>query len=276
MGAGVLWEVTDNCIGCGSCARDCARNCLKMEKGKPVFDDELCNLCGHCFAVCPVSAIRIEGEDPSVYKECMPEDRAVDTHRFREMIRNRRSIRSFNRRLLEPYKIKNILEAGRYAPTACNAQNNRFVLIAEKRKDFQQILIRHLAGKGQEIIDRDEKDPVLLYRASLWLEMGKRIADDPENLEPLFMGAQAVLLIISNDLRDGSIAASYMQLMAEAEGIGTLMNGYISDAVNDCPAARELLQMKEEEEAVISILLGYPSVRYYRPAPRKSTNVVYL
>ena len=228
----------------------------------------LCSLSGECD---PDRRRR-----PSANEECMLEDKAVDAHRFREMIRNRRSIRSFDQRLLEPYKIKNILEAGRYAPTACNAQNNRFALIAEKRQDFQQILIRHLAGKGQEIIDRCEKDPVLLYRAALWLKMGRRNADNPENLKPLFMGAQAVLLIISNDLRDDSIAASYMQLMAEAEGIGTLMNGYISDAVNDCPAARELLGMKEEEAAVISLLLGYPAVRYYRPAPRKSINVVFL
>lgn len=48
------------CTGCGECAKICAFNALKIQKGKPVLNRFFCEGCGACEAVCPVKAIKMK------------------------------------------------------------------------------------------------------------------------------------------------------------------------------------------------------------------------
>lgn len=48
--------ITDACIGCGKCRRNCPQQCI--DEGKPFFiNQEHCLHCGLCFENCPVQAI---------------------------------------------------------------------------------------------------------------------------------------------------------------------------------------------------------------------------
>lgn len=50
------FQITDACIGCGKCARNCPQQCITP--GKPfVIAQEHCLHCGLCYENCPVSAI---------------------------------------------------------------------------------------------------------------------------------------------------------------------------------------------------------------------------
>ena len=50
------FQITDACIGCGKCARNCPQQCITP--GKPyVINQEHCLHCGLCFENCPVRAI---------------------------------------------------------------------------------------------------------------------------------------------------------------------------------------------------------------------------
>lgn len=52
------YEITDKCIGCTKCARNCPVDCISgAPKVKHVIDQERCIKCGTCFAICPVAAI---------------------------------------------------------------------------------------------------------------------------------------------------------------------------------------------------------------------------
>ncbi len=53
------------CIGCGTCARVCPEDAIKMVKQKdgqmkPVTDFDYCKGCGLCAEECPVKAIKME------------------------------------------------------------------------------------------------------------------------------------------------------------------------------------------------------------------------
>ena len=51
------YEITDGCIGCGTCARNCPQHCVTP--GTPyVISQEHCLHCGNCYEHCPVQAIR--------------------------------------------------------------------------------------------------------------------------------------------------------------------------------------------------------------------------
>ena len=51
------YEITNHCIGCRTCVKDCPQRCIKP--GKPYrIVQENCLHCGSCFEHCPVKAIR--------------------------------------------------------------------------------------------------------------------------------------------------------------------------------------------------------------------------
>lgn len=60
LGAGTLSEkgyvITDSCIGCGKCQKNCPQRCIAG--GKPYhIQQEHCLHCGSCYEGCPVKAI---------------------------------------------------------------------------------------------------------------------------------------------------------------------------------------------------------------------------
>ncbi|MCK4554382.1 4Fe-4S binding protein [Candidatus Parcubacteria bacterium] len=55
----------NKCIGCGTCAKVCPENAIKMVENKngklqPVIDYNFCKGCGLCAEECPVKAIKME------------------------------------------------------------------------------------------------------------------------------------------------------------------------------------------------------------------------
>ncbi|MCR5661071.1 MAG: DUF362 domain-containing protein [bacterium] len=57
---------TDRCIGCGSCARNCNNNGVKVVNGKAVVNPDNCVGCGYCIAFCPKDAVYITKWDDAV------------------------------------------------------------------------------------------------------------------------------------------------------------------------------------------------------------------
>lgn len=51
------YEITDVCIGCGSCLKTCPQLCI--EQGEPYrIEQEHCLHCGACYEKCPVKAVK--------------------------------------------------------------------------------------------------------------------------------------------------------------------------------------------------------------------------
>ena len=57
----LTYKITDKCIGCTKCARNCPVSCITGKvKEKHVIDLDKCIKCGTCYNSCPVKAIVIE------------------------------------------------------------------------------------------------------------------------------------------------------------------------------------------------------------------------
>ncbi len=61
---GVSVEVTDACVGCGTCTKNvCFVNAISVENKRAMIDADVCRGCGRCADACPTGAIEIHIED---------------------------------------------------------------------------------------------------------------------------------------------------------------------------------------------------------------------
>ncbi|MDR1392216.1 MAG: 4Fe-4S binding protein [Clostridiales bacterium] len=52
----MAYEISDACISCGECAKQCPVSCIKPGDGKYDIEGSDCIECGTCASVCPVDA----------------------------------------------------------------------------------------------------------------------------------------------------------------------------------------------------------------------------
>jgi ferredoxin len=74
---GVIVEVTDRCVGCGTCTKGvCFVNAIKIIDKKAVISEQ-CRGCGRCVLVCPNNAIELRVEDTSFLERSLEEIREL-------------------------------------------------------------------------------------------------------------------------------------------------------------------------------------------------------
>lgn len=56
----MAYKISDDCIGCGTCASECPVGCIKEDNGKYIIQADECVSCGTCASVCPVEAPKAE------------------------------------------------------------------------------------------------------------------------------------------------------------------------------------------------------------------------
>jgi ferredoxin len=69
---GLTVEVTDACVGCGTCERTCFIKAIEVRCGRAVIND-YCRVCGRCAAVCPQNAIKLKLDNPHAVDDVVNE-----------------------------------------------------------------------------------------------------------------------------------------------------------------------------------------------------------
>jgi nitroreductase len=65
------------------------------------------------------------------------------------------------------------------------------------------------------------------------------------------------------------IYATYMMLAAHSLGLGATLIGLVPPSINKVREVREIFRVPDENEAVMSLILGYPKIKYRRTIVRK-------
>ena len=235
-------------------------------------------MCGHCTSICPKKAITMTGfDEPAIeltnsqrldlnYASQLKKDpieitnnQKLDSDELLMAIKSRRSIRKFKDKDVPLEIIKQIIEAGRYTPSAKNSQDVSYIVLDNKKEVY-------------------EKEAVKFFRrikpiADIAVKHSKEVTID-DNF--FFKHAPISIMIVTKDKISGSLAASNMALMAESYGLGVLFSGYFSDVANNSLRLKKLLNLKQRDHVVTTLVIGYPDVKYRRTAQKEAANVRYL
>jgi nitroreductase len=140
-----------------------------------------------------------------------------------EAIRDRRSIRRYQRKDVPDEKLMRVLEAGRWAPSAHNCQCRKFIVIKEEktRKELSQI-----ATYGSFLSEA----PVTIA-----------VVIDPSSS--------------NHPVEDGAAATQNMLLAAHALGLGSCWIGSYGSGYED--GAKRILGIPNDKRLVSLISLGY-------------------
>ena len=244
------------CIGCGECVKDCVSGHLELSHGKAAVKDGGCIECGHCYAVCPAEAVSMSGYSLSGLDktESLAE---LDSDKLLLALKSRRSIRRFKDKAVSDEDVLKIVEAGRYCPTASNAQDLHFVVLRDS-------------------MARCEAEAVALFRRVQRMagSFSDYIKDASIDDNFFFKGAPLVILVAAKREVNAALASSYMEIMANSLGLGVLYSGFFVFAAKHSKAIKRLLDLPEGAEIFTCMVIGHSDVEYKRLAPRKAPNLI--
>ena len=154
---------------------------------------------------------------------------------FLELAEKRRSVRAYKPEPVPEELLQQVLEAGRLAPSACNKQPWRFIVVRSEtgRRALGTAYAREWFWKAPVVI------AVCILPKEAWVR-----SYDGQNYAMV----------------DGALALDHMTLAAAELGLGTCWIGAFDPA-----AAREILGLPDGVEIVGLTPLGYPDVE---PNPR--------
>ncbi len=266
---------TENCIGCGQCARDCFPNDIEIIENKAVIKNEACIKCGHCVAVCPVNAVSTDEYNMNDVVEYSSEAFDIAADNLLNFIKFRRTIRQFKDKPVETEKIMKIIEAGRFTETASNLQDVSYIVVKDNIHELKTMALESLKEKGEAILANESSNMLFKRYAKMWISMYEQSKIASKDGDRLFYNAPTVIIVTAVNDINGGLASSNMELMTKALGLGTLFSGFFVRAAKGNKKIKDFLGIKDGSQIITCMVIGYPDVKYKRTVPRKSPDITW-
>ncbi|MBI5593898.1 MAG: nitroreductase family protein [Deltaproteobacteria bacterium] len=269
-----LFEIdAEKCQRDGICVAECPLRLIELKPEDTVpaaisEADELCIRCGHCVAVCPTGALSHKNLSPEA---CPPvrKELALGPEQTKHFLRSRRSIRTYKKAPVDMETIKRVIDIARFAPSGHNSQPVRWLVVQESKDvlqmagmviDWMRYVIKAHPAMAQTLrMDRAitaweaGKDPICRSAPHLVVAYG-----DKANM----MAPTACV-----------IALTYLELAAQAFGLGTCWAGYFNAAASSWPPLQSTLSLPENHAGYGAMMMGYPKFAYHRLPERKEVDI---
>ncbi len=253
---------TNLCHRDGLCVAVCPSRFLTLDQDRFPAEvaDGHCILCGHCVAVCPHDALTHTGLPQEAFlpvcKE-LPDPALLDG-----FLNSRRSVREFKERPVARQTLEALLDVARRAPTATNSQKLRWIVVSGKEKvhDLSAEIMEYLRSTGKAL---------------------QMVAEWEQGIDRVLRAAPTVVVACAPQdydwgKPDCAIALTYLELAAEARGLGVCWAGYLTRVAGLHAPLREALAVPEGFAVCGGLMLGEPKYKYRKVPPRKPLSVQWL
>ena len=288
----------ERCTGCGLCISVCPDRTLSLVAGIAQVSGDRCMACGHCQAACPARAIEIGevhvdlGFNHIDEKEGWLAPGTSDVADLVQLLRSRRSVRSYLEKPVSLSLLEDLVKIGTTAPSGTNSQAWTFTILKNRR---EVELLGGLTAAFFHKLNRKAASPLWRLAARLFAgdSLGRYyrrhyqtvregLADWYERGEDhLFHGAPAAILVggkgvASCPAEDALLASANILLGAHALGLSTCLIGFVVEAMRHDTGIGRTLALAPGEKIYAVIGVGYGRESYQRPAGRKRAEIRYL
>ncbi|GIM29987.1 nitroreductase [Clostridium polyendosporum] len=264
---------TEKCIGCGQCVKDCFLRDIEMVDSKAKINNVTCIKCGHCIAICPKAAVSTDEYNMKDVKNYNKEEFLVDADNLLNFIKFRRTIRQFKDKDVEGNKISKIIEAGRFTQTGSNMQDVSYIVVKDGLQELKALTLESLKKLGENMLASLTPQTMFKRYAEMWIKMYEEYQENSNENDRLFFNAPVVIIVTANSEINGALAASNMELMTNALGLGTFFSGFFVRAAQGNKKIMDFLGVKEGKQIITCMVIGYPNVKYLRTVPRKEADI---
>jgi len=277
-----------SCKNCGICTEVCP-NKIIGKNGSIEFIQKkkhLCLQCGQCMAICPAKAVDIEGLSYDNFYE-LPRNNG-NYENFAEILRSRRSVRTFKNRPVSEELIDEIVDSVSYAPFGAAPEKMEISVInnREKIESALPLISDFLVGIKKYIENPITSGFLRLFTGKEEFQTIKNhiypiAKSGVYNLgkgDGITRGAQTIITIhapknAEAHTNNGIIYATYIMLAAHAIGLGATMVECIIEPINRSKKLKQIFQIPNGNEAIISVIIGHPKYKYKRTIRRNKHKV---
>jgi nitroreductase len=174
----------------------------------------------------------------------------IDGKHMLDLIISRQSDRKYSDKPVEKEKLERIIEAGRMAPSACNAQPWKFIVVTDR-----ELLMKVTEAASAKLTGMNSfvaQAPVLLVIVREKPNFSSKVGGTIKNKD--------------YSLIDIGITAENICLQAKAEGLGSCIIGWFDESM-----LRKILAIPRSKRVELIITLGY-SLSASREKRRKPAN----
>lgn len=266
------------CIECRACATACSPQLFDIIDDKVVIArPNSCFVCGHCVAICPVDAISHSsfGAD----KVHTIEKPKVDAQELLQLIRLRRSNRTFSNKEIPQESLDMIIEAAFRAPTASNIQGLKFMLIQD-RATLDGVIDGTLGyfKRLLTLIDNPIVRPIATAVSPTIKKyigtFNRAIENRQIGKDPILRNSNTLLLIYTDKSLqfgrdDANLAYQNASLMAETLGVSQVYTGFVCMVARRSNIINKVLGLDKKYQIQAGMMLGIPKWRFNKYIDKK-------
>ena len=284
----------ETCKKCKLCIEVCPCNILDLNENNEIYfipeRESICLECGQCMAVCITKSIQVNGYHYGQNIMDLPENK-ISYDLMLDFLANRRSVRNFKDKPVPKEVLQQIVDSISYTPYG-SEHDKVHITVVDNRKTIEKALpliskflddivkwienpfMRFMIKrkKGLETINTLQNHLYPIAKSGNYkLEYGDRITRDAPVII-IFHADKGAEEHTNNSL----IYATYAMLTSHSLGLGASMIGLVPAGINKIKEVKDIFQIPPNHEAITSVIIGYPKIKYKHAVKREKTHINYI
>lgn len=274
------------CTNCTYCTQVCPWNIFQTNKNQTtptITNESVCVSCGQCLLICPTNAILHSNISQQHIKPI--NKKQIPTHKqLLELLRTRRSTRTFKNKPVEKKLIQHIIDASRYSPSTNNIQNTEFTVVYQPQllNQITTTTLQHLIKIKQHLQNPFLKKLYCIlhnrnqHNINQLITEYTTVIDHTKNGKDLIRHNAPILLFLHADKKihfaeiNTSLALQNAQLMTYALGLGSFIAGYILLAAQEKNTIKQLVSIPHNHQIFGCLAIGHPKLNHTAWIEKKS------